>query len=376
MNNKGSIPNGMRDLVFKECDIRRKIKNSLEDTFKSFGYDEIITPSIEYYKTFSRDSDNLKEEVVYKFFDENGRILILRPDMTIPIARVVGTKMKEVDAPIRLTYTSNIFRVNKTFGGKRNEYIDCGVELIGCKDECGDLEIIVTALEALKSIAIKKFKIEIGNINFFNNAFDAIGINKEDKEKLANLIEEKSLIELISYLDYLKLDKKYKEFFIRLPWLFGDESALNEGINLAFNDEIKNSLLYIKSLYEKLKILGYTEYVTFDLGMVPRVNYYTGIIFKGYIEGASSSILNGGRYDNLIKAFGRDIEAVGFSINIDAICENIGETNKENNEIVIHYGKNRIIDAIKKGNELRDKNFRVKIIEMKDDNLFKVYGGE
>ncbi len=376
MNNKGSIPNGMRDLVFKECDIRRKVRESLEYTFKSFGYDEIITPSIEFYKTFSSNNDNLKEEAVYKFFDENGKILILRPDMTIPIARVVGTKMKEVDAPIRLTYTSNIFRVNKTFGGKRNEYTDCGVELIGCKDECGDLDIIVTALEALKSIGIKKFKIELGNINFFNKAFDAIGINREDKEKLANLIEEKSLIELISYLDYLKLDKKYKEFFVRLPWLFGDDSALNEGINLAFNDEIKNSLLYIKSLYEKLKILGYTEYVTFDLGMVPRVNYYTGIIFKGYIEGASSSILNGGRYDNLIKAFGRDIEAVGFSINIDAICENIGETNKENNEIIIHYGKNRIIDAIKKGNELRDKNFRVKIIEMKDDNLFKVYGGE
>lgn len=376
MDNKGSIPNGMRDLVFKECDMRRKVKNSLESTFKSFGYDEIITPSVEYYRTFSRDNDNLKEEVVYKFFDENGRILILRPDMTIPIARVVGTKMKEVDVPIRLTYTSNIFRVNKTFGGKRNEYIDCGVELIGCKDECGDLEIIVTALEALKSIGINKFKVELGNINFFNKAFDAIGINKEDKEKLANLIEEKSLIELISYLDYLKLDKKYKEFFVRLPWLFGDESVLNEGINLAFNDEIKNSLLYIKDLYEKLKVLGYTEYITFDLGMVPRVNYYTGIIFKGYMEGASSSILNGGRYDNLIKSFGRDIEAVGFSINVDTICENIEETNKENNEVVIYYGKNRIIDAIKKENELRNKKFRVKIIEREDENLLEIFGGE
>ena len=370
------IPEGTKDLVFEESRKREWAIKKLEKIYESFGYESIVTPTIEYYKTFFNSKDGIKEEEVYKFFDNNGRILVLRPDMTIPIARVVGTKMREVKMPIRLRYCSNVFNVNKSFGGKRNEYTDCGVEFIGDSSLGSDLEILVLALEGLKELGLDKFKLEIGNIKFFNSAFNEMGLKEEDREILANLIETKSLIELKVFLSSLNIEKKYKDFLSKLPWLFGNKEVLDNGLKLAFNEEVKESLKYMKKLYSILEKLGYGEYITFDLGMVPRVNYYTGIIFKVYLNGIGDTVLNGGRYDSLIGAYGRNLDAIGFSVNIDLLTEGIKELDK-NLKFIISYGENTILRAMKEGNLLRKRgvNIEYKFISDKKD-YFKVERGE
>lgn len=377
MKNKNIIPEGARDLIFNECRKKKIIINGLEKTFETFGYDEVITPTVEYYKTFSIDDKCMDEEKIYKFFESNGRILALRPDMTLPIARVVSTKMKEVEAPIRLRYTSNIFRVNRKFGGKKNEYTDLGVELIGVPELDGDIEVLTMALEGFKKLNISNFKLEIGNIKFFNEIFDKSKIKEDEKEKLAELIEEKSLIELEKFLDCLEIEESKKNFLKRLPWLFGDEDILNNDIEFKDDKDVMEAILYLKKVNKILKELGYEENITFDLGMVPGVNYYTGIIFKGYIEGARAPVLSGGRYDNLIKSFGRDLPAVGFSIDVDLILENINFNNEEKiKEYIIYYGKNKLVQAIKKSRDIRDKGIRVKLLASDEENLFKIYKGE
>lgn len=181
MVNKNIIPEGTRDLILDECVRKKELELEIENILNKWGYKEVITPTIEYYQTFNGGFQNLREEDMYKFFDDKGRILVLRPDMTIPIARVVATKFKEINPPIRLRYTSNVFRVHESLGGKKNEYTDCGVELIGLNGIDSDVEILITALESLKILKETGYKIEVGNINFFNSAVEWLKLDLEQR---------------------------------------------------------------------------------------------------------------------------------------------------------------------------------------------------
>ena len=318
---KKVIPEGMRDYTFDECKSRREILNLVCDGFLKWGYKEISTPTIEFYETFNDSTESLKEEDMYKFFDNNGKILVLRPDMTVPVARMISTKLKDLELPARLFYNANTFRVNESMIGRRNEYIDCGIELIGAKEGYSDLEVLIIAMETLKAMGKKEFKLEIGNVQILKMAMEDMNLDSTKREVLAELIDKKSLTTLNNFLTALNLSKEHFDFLARLPWLFGDYSAIDEALGLAFNEKIKESILYLKNIYEVLTELGYGNYITFDLSIVPKLNYYTGIIFNGYIEGVANRVLRGGRYDNLARNFGSDLAAVGFSVDINSIVD-------------------------------------------------------
>lgn len=375
MKKKNILPEGTRDLILDECIVKRAIERDIDDIFYKWGYKEIITPTVEFYETFNHDSQTLKEEDMYKFFDNRGRILVLRPDMTIPIARVVETKFKDESLPIKLRYNSNVFRVHASLGGKRNEYTDCGVELIGLEDKKSDLEVLVLALEALEKLGLSDFKLEIGNIGFFEGVFKTLNISKESKEIIAQYIEDKNLKNLEDYLDEIDIKDEYKEFFNKLPWLFGDRSILEEAKVLAFNEELKANLEYLENLYSELDILGYGNKVTFDLGMVPRLNYYTGIIFRGYGEGVGNTVLRGGRYDNLITIGEEYIPAIGFSLDINSVIENVKTSEKINTidkSCKIYYSSKYRIEAIRKSEKLRQEGKIVELIPDDSVNEIKV----
>ena len=369
MNKKIVLPEGTRDLILDECVVKRSIEREIDENFCKWGYKEIITPTVEFYETFNYNSQTLKEEDMYKFFDNRGRILVLRPDMTIPIARVVETKFKDAPLPIKLRYNANVFRVHVDLGGKRNEYTDCGVELIGLEDYKSDLEVLVLALEALDKLGLNDFKLEIGNMGFFQAAFKNLNISEDEKAIIAQYIEDKNLKSLEDYLKSLDIKNEYKEFFNKLPWLFGDIKVLEKAKQFAFNDELKKNLEYIENLYAELDSLGYGDKVTFDLGMVPRLNYYTGIIFRGYGEGLGNTVLRGGRYDSLIEIGDKYLPAIGFSIDINSVIESVkknGKLKKNREKCKIYYSSKDRIEAIKKSEELRKQDIVVELIP--DDN--------
>lgn len=380
MSKKNMLPEGTRDLILDECVVKRSLERDIDKTFEKWGYKEVITPTVEFYETFNYNSQTLREEDMYKFFDNRGRILVLRPDMTIPIARVVETKLKDSEFPIKLRYTSNVFRVHASLGGKRNEYTDCGIECIGIEDKKSDLEILVLALEALKKLGLNDFKLEIGNIGFFNGAFKNLEIDQEYKENIAQFIEDKNLKNLEDYLAGLDIKDEYKTFFNKLPWMFGDKQILEDAKKLAFNEDIKENLEYLEELYYQLEVLGYGDNVTFDLGMVPRLNYYTGIIFRGYGEGVGNTLLRGGRYDNLIKSNKTYVPAIGFSIDINSVIENVklnGNINEDENVCKIYYSPKNRIEAIKKSEELINQGYTVDLLPKEDALEMKIIkGGE
>ncbi len=363
MSKRNVLPEGTRDIILDECVLKRKLEKDLDGIFEKWGYKEVITPTVEYYETFNQDFGTLKEEDMYKFFDNKGRILVLRPDMTVPIARVVETKLKDSEFPIQLRYNSNIFRVHKSLGGKRNEYTDAGIELIGLEDVKSDVEVLVLALESMEKLGFKDFKLELGNSDFINGAFENGDFEDESKSVIAKYIDEKNMKSLEEYLDTLNIDKEYKDFFNKLPWLFGEKDVLKKAEKLAFNNVLKNKVNYLQKLYDELDELGYGSNITFDLGMIPRLNYYTGIIFKGYCEGVGTTVLRGGRYDNLIRPNKKNIPAIGFSIDINSVIYSM-DINKtvEDNEYILFYNRENKIKAIKESQKLRKEGKVVQLL--------------
>ena len=352
----------MRDFTVDECKRRNKIIETITERFSKWGYSEVSTPIVEYYKTFNHKTQDLKEEEMYKFFDSRGRILVLRPDMTVPVARLVNTKLKDMKLPLKLFYNAEVFRVHESFEGKRNEYLDCGIELIGASGEKTDLEVLVTALEVLKALDTKKeFKLEIGNVNILKSALKDMNLSIDNQNKVIELINKKSLTSLREYLDDIEIRKEYKEFLNKFPWLFGGYEMIKKAKGLAFNEDMKKNIEYLENLYLNLQKLGYEKYLSVDISMVPRVNYYSGIIFKGYVKEIGSTVIRGGRYDNLLESFGKSIPAIGFSVDVNLLIDSCDYQEKVNSEKII-LSKDNYLEELRKAINKTRNGEKIEII--------------
>ena len=339
------IPFGMRDLILDECKKKRMLQEKIEQIFDSYGYDEVMTPSVEFYSTYLNAFDDVQEEDMFKFFDHKGKIIALHTDMTVPIARVCATKFKEIKPPYRCRYTSNVYKVRKTFAGKRSEVTDCGIECIGMAKS--NLEVLLCAIDVMESLHTQ-YTLEIGNVNVFKKACKALNI---PTDTLQSLIDNKSMVELKEYLDTLQLNKEAFDFFMELPFLSGDETVLDRALELSFVDGCKDTIQSLKQLVKEIKAIKPDAKLTFDLGKVPHFEYYTGIIFEGFVENVGTSVLSGGRYDQLLKKFGNDMPACGFSVKLDYLLD-VVNVEKET-KTILYYPLSKQEEAYKMANELR-----------------------
>lgn len=363
--NQIRVPQGMRDLIFAETEKKRHLQNQIETVFEKSGYREVCTPTVEFFTTYANAFNDVRSEEMYRFFDQEGRMLVLREDMTVPIARVCASKFANARPPFRIRYTSNVFKVRHAFAGRRNEVTDCGIELIGM-DERADLEVLVTALDVMKTFGIDGYVLEIGNPRFFRKAAEETGLSKEQTGVLADLIDRKSLVELQEFLDGLDLNAQQKEFFSQLPLLGGGKEVLKEAEALSFSEELGQEVQKLNRLYEDLKDLGYDEHISFDFGKAPHLDYYTGIIFEGYVNGVGTSVLSGGRYDSLLGKFGRDLPAIGFSVKLDYLLDILPD--EKHRVLKLYYPANMEKEAIRKAEELR-KNADVELIVSDGDTM-------
>ncbi|AKN29349.1 ATP phosphoribosyltransferase [Clostridium carboxidivorans P7] len=342
---KRYIPEGTKDTLFEECTRKVEIENILRKTYTCSGFLEVKSPTLEFYDVFSGESSTLAQEKMYKLFDNHGRILVLRPDMTTPIARIAATKLKEVTHPLRLCYTSNVYRVNESLNGKNSEITQSGIEIIGVKSLKADAEAIITGITALINCGVEDFKVELGHAEFFKAIIEDVNIDDEEKEKLRVYIENKNFTALSEFLDKNRnsMNKDTLKILKELPKLFGNMDILDVVCTFTDNEKALEAINDIKAVYEIIKDAGLGDYVSVDLGMVHYLNYYTGIIFRGYAEGVGGNILSGGRYDNLIKQFGEQQEATGFAVNVDSIIsalENCGQINESKVKKILIYYKN------------------------------------
>lgn len=332
-------PIGLFDILPEECEKKKRVENIINNVFVSMGYKEIETPSFEYYDVFSGDSGQISQENMFKFFDEKGRILTLRPDITTSIARMAATKMQEETLPIRLSYTGNVFRAEKTEGARQREFTQTGIELLGSDSPKADAEVIAAAIEALYAVGINDFRVEIGQVAFFNGLVEQAKLSAEDTEKLRERIDCKDSLGIKELTEKLNLDDEIKSLMIALPDLFGDLSVIDKADVFGLNDISKNALENIRSIYKLLESFGFSDVISIDLGMLQSIDYYTGSIFKCYTHGVGFPVCAGGRYNNLVSKFGKDLSAVGVA-----------------------FGVNRILSALRKHENLEQDKFSYSVI--------------
>ena len=316
-------PEGTRDLLFEECMARREAEGKLSDLFVCRGYSEVMTPGIELYDVFDAMPMAIPADGMYKLTDDKGRLLVMRPDNTMPIARLTATRLQNAVLPVRLYYAQDVYHLNHGLTGRNDQQFQAGVELIGAAGMRADLEMLSLAAEAIRLFADGEdtsFRIEIGHIGFFNALIAALEVEGEVRDEIRELIESKNYAALSDKLDALPADETVNAIR-RLPRLFGGEEVLEKAATLCRNREAAQALEYLSRLYQSLCRLGLRDQVMIDLGMVHRNEYYTGVIFRGYVEGSGDAVVSGGRYDTLLQQFGPALPATGFGVNVDALTK-------------------------------------------------------
>lgn len=318
-NNK-NIPEGTRDIIFRNAEVLNEVMADITEVYSALNYKEIKTPTLEYYDVFDFDSQPIAQELMYKLTDSSGRLAVLRPDNTTPVARVAASKLRNERLPLKIYYNQNVYRINADYSGKKNEYLQSGIEIIGGDRFRTDIFYIETALSVLKSLNLG-YKLEIGHAAFFSAVVNKLNLDDATKEQIRALIEAKNINSPNLSLES-KIDEDTYRLICEIPKLFGGEEALVKARELVRgNKEALEVLDYIGTLYNIFCSAGYKDNIIVDLGMAHSLNYYTGCVISGYVEGIGESILIGGRYDNLIGNFGYDVLATGFAVNINKIAE-------------------------------------------------------
>ncbi len=312
-------PEGMRDLLFEECSARRAVEQKLKTVFLERSYNEVVTPSLEYFDVFSTKSAGIPAELMYKLTDNKGRIMALRPDSTMPIARLTATRLQNAAFPLRLFYTQRVYRNNPGLTGRSDETVQAGIELIGVAGKRADLEVITTAVEALEQ-CVGDFRLELGHAGYFKRIAEQLPVDENTVEEIRTCIENKNYTALDQMLGDLPPSEAVTAMK-KLPRLFGGVEVLEEAAAL-FSDERSAAMLsYLREMFGHLSSLGLRDKLIIDLGLVQRNDYYTDLIFQGYTSGSGEAVLSGGRYDNLLAQFGAPSPAVGFGINVDILTK-------------------------------------------------------
>lgn len=314
-------PNGVNDVLPDECAVKKEIENTLWTVFASFGYKEIETPSFEYFDCYSGEKGQITQEKLYKFFDEQGRILALRPDFTTSIARMAATKSAGNISPERYMYTGNVFRAEHTEGVRNREITQSGIELIGSYSAKADAEVIAAAMEAMTALGIEEFSMEIGQVGFFNGLTEQLGLDTETTEKLRQSIDSKNSQGIKNIIKDFDIDEDVKQLMIDLPYLFGGIDVIERADVKGLNKTSKAALENLREIYNLLTLYGLEQYISLDLGMLQSIDYYTGSIFKCYTHGVGFPVAAGGRYDNLMSEFGTSKGAVGCALGINRIMQ-------------------------------------------------------
>lgn len=364
-------PEGTRDLLFEECRDRRSVEQRLARLFEGFGYSQVVTPGIEFYDAFSGSVRYFRQERMYKLSDSKGRIMVLRPDCTVPIARLAATRLKEAGTPLRLYYNQSVYTNNALLKGQSDETMQAGIELIGGENSRrADYEALCTALEALASFDKDNFRLEIGHIGYFKELVKKLGVDEVTREEMRTLISSKDFPALNDLLDDIG-DNEITRALKQLPSLFGGPEVLDKAAKLYADDNINEILTYLKTVHTRLSSLGCGDKISFDLGIVSHIHYYTGIVFRGYLSEVGSSVLTGGRYDNLVASFGRDVPAVGFGVNVDSIVRHLERTGAGTKaapvDAVIYGEKHYVVEAIGYAQRLVREGARVEM------SLFDTY---
>lgn len=372
-------PEGTKDLLFGECIVRHSIENTLLELFKSRGYSEMITPGLEFFDVFNQKSRYFPQETLYKMTDSKGRLLVMRPDSTMPIARVVATRLRDAVLPLKLCYNQTVYRNESALKGRSDETVQTGIELIGSQMKMADLEVISTAVDSLSAFGME-FSLEIGHIGIFKTLVDKLEADEKDKDYIRKLIENKNFPALNDFLDTFG-NNHITSALKKLPALFGGEEVFEKAEELIPDENVKCILDELRDIYVSVaELCGNDGNITVDLGLVNKTDYYTGLIIKGYLKGHGEEVISGGRYDKLISEFGYDVPAVGFAVNVNSISKVIEKNGilptVKGADAIVFAEEGYEVSAIKTAKELRKQGLVVENALFSDIESVREYAKE
>ncbi len=316
------LPFGLRDILPPETKERNKIKEIIGSEFKLWGYGEVNTPVVEYTRNISIGAGKDWKDKLINFFDVDGSPVSLRSDMTIPIARLTGMRIKKEQLPVRFCYFADSFRQSGTQKGISRVYNQAGLELIGSSNTMADSEILVILVSILSKLKLNDYTIGLGNVEFIDGLCDWFGLDMKEKESVRKKIIKKDFVTLESFLG--KKDKGKAEIFIKLMQPEGNVSKISGLVSEIGDNRVTKSFNYIRELYNTVKDYGYGGNIVIDFSIIRDFDYYTGVLFEVYCMGVKNIIGSGGRYDGLIKKFGKDVPATGFALDIDLVHRAVG----------------------------------------------------
>ena len=308
---------------------------------------------------------------MYKFFDRDNNTLVLRPDITPSIARCVAKYYADEELPVRLCYTGNTYTNTLKLQGKLKEVTQIGAELVNDDSSAADAEIIATVIDCFNEIGISDFQIEIGQIDYFKGLVAESGISEDEENQIKEYIHIKNFFGLEEYVDALDISESLKKAFVAFDSLFGGISMLDKAEGYVSNETSLEAVKRLRRVYAALECYGYQDHISFDLGMLDGYNYYTGIIFRGYTYGTGDAVVKGGRYNNLLKQFGKDAPSIGFAFTVEEL---IMAMNRQNIDIDVDYSNTIILydienqgKAIKAGMKLRSEGRKIELIRKSEE---------
>ena len=351
-------PDGVRDIYNGECKQKLLLQDRLHAVLTKYGYRDIQTPTFEFFNIFSKEIGTTPSKDLYKFFDKDGNTLVLRPDFTPSVARSAAKYYAEDDMPVKLCYMGNTFINSSSYQGRLKETTQCGVELIGDGSVCADAEILAMVVDSLRASGLKEFQVSVGHARFFHGLIEAAGLGEEAEEELRELLNNKNFFGVEEFVETLNLDANLKKLFTMLGSFETQVEELAEAKDLAADyPVILSAIADLEKLGEYLKLYGIEKYISFELGIISKYHYYTGIIFAGYTFGTGEPIVKGGRYDKLLTYFGKKAPSIGFGIVVDQLMAALSRQKiqlaVEDHTTLLVFTEEKIQQAIARAQQLR-----------------------
>lgn len=354
-------PIGVKDYLPSAVAKLRHIEREVLACMQGWGYEQIITPTMEYYDTVGVASST-SDQKLFKLLNNRGTTLVLRSEMTSPIARVVASLLKESPFPHRLSYHSNVFRAIEEEAGREAEFFQTGVELVGDASAEADAEVVALAIASLKAAGVDRFKIAIGHVGFLNGLFEeTLTGRKDEQEQLKACLLSRDYVGYRAQLRQLSLEEPVKRELEGILRLRGGQEICEQALQLSKDATAQASIRHLCDIWDVLKAYGVCEHVLIDLTMIGDFSYYTGMTFEGYAADLGFPVVSGGRYDNLLSQFGRPAPATGFALKTTRILELVGDEDggESKERILIGYDDAGRTEALAEAQLLRAEGITV-----------------
>jgi ATP phosphoribosyltransferase regulatory subunit len=348
----------------EDFQIREVLISKLRKRFETYGYKQIQTSVFEAYDVYANLSGTVNKDDMIKVIDSSGKVLVLRPDVTIPITRMEALNKQPLQEEKRYFYILDVFRQLSAQNGQK-EHTQAGIEYLGKSTPEVDAEVIMLAVHLLKDLNFANFKIEIGHAGFTKELISNLSLSNGQQEQLESYIQSKNLAELEAFLADLPIKTEWKQAIKQIPMMYGrPDEVIKQVKAIPIPGPLEQELENLIKLWKVLEAYEISDNVVLNLGLINNMDYYTGIIFQGYVENTGRPVLMGGRYDQLGVQYDKHIPAIGFAAEVDVLLQAVIQQGlitkkREIRDFIIFYDKNKQKEALTTAFELRTKDYRV-----------------